>query len=146
MTEEYKGLDDISTEEFRNLQEAPLTPTDEDNENADNDATAIDEPLAPTGESLFYQETEDQINTFGGPVRHGIQDSTTPVEPDENIPHGGWVEILEADMDDVAPSSIHSPEMSDMNIPGEIDIEDLDEDDVDGTDIPEDARLDRLEE
>ena len=40
---------------------------------------------------------------------------------------------------------IHSPEMADMNVPGEIDIEDLDEDAVMEA-LPPDARLDPLED
>jgi hypothetical protein len=40
---------------------------------------------------------------------------------------------------------IHSPELADMNTPGEIDIEDLDEDSVTDS-LPPDARLDPLED
>ena len=40
---------------------------------------------------------------------------------------------------------IHSPEMADMNVPGEIDIEDLGEDAVMEA-LPPDARLDPLED
>ena len=40
---------------------------------------------------------------------------------------------------------IHSPEMADMNVPGEIDIEDLNEDAVTEA-LPPDARLDPLED
>lgn len=40
---------------------------------------------------------------------------------------------------------IHSPELADMNVPGEIDIEDLDEDAVTEA-LPPDARLDPLED
>lgn len=41
--------------------------------------------------------------------------------------------------------AVHSPELSDLNTPGEIDIEDLDEDAVNDV-LPPDARLDPLEE
>jgi hypothetical protein len=40
---------------------------------------------------------------------------------------------------------IHSPDTADMNVPGEIDIEDLDEDSVMDA-LPPDARLDPLED
>jgi hypothetical protein len=40
---------------------------------------------------------------------------------------------------------IHSPELADMNTPGEVDIEDLDEDAVSES-LPPDARLDPLED
>lgn len=42
-------------------------------------------------------------------------------------------------------AGVHSPELSDLNTPGEIDIEDLDEDAVSDA-LPPDARLDPLEE
>lgn len=40
---------------------------------------------------------------------------------------------------------IHSPELSDLNVPGEIDIEDLDEDSVTES-LPPDARLNPIED
>jgi hypothetical protein len=40
---------------------------------------------------------------------------------------------------------VHSPELADMNSPGEVDIEDLDEDAARDA-IPPDARLDKVEE
>jgi hypothetical protein len=40
---------------------------------------------------------------------------------------------------------VHVPEMSDMNVPGEIDIEDLDEEAIEDA-LPPDARLDPLED
>jgi hypothetical protein len=144
--EEHRHLDDISTEEFRNLQEAPLTATD-------NTPPPDDAPIVPTGESIDYQATADQNNKFGGQVQEGIlgaspsTDIWSETAADEDVPPGEWVEILESDLDDMpGDNAIHSPEMADMNVPGEIDIEDLGEDDLDGTDLPEDARLDRLEE
>lgn len=41
--------------------------------------------------------------------------------------------------------SLRSPEMDDLNFPGEIDMEELDEDALSDTDIPRDALLDPLE-
>src|SRR5688500_9582052 len=40
---------------------------------------------------------------------------------------------------------VHSPELADMSTPGEVDIEDLNEDALDDA-LPPDARLDRIEE
>ena len=144
--EEHKHLDDISTEDFRNLQEAPLATTE-------NTPAPDDAPLAPTGESVDYQVTQDQNNKFGGQVQEGVwgaspsTDTWSETAADEDVAPGEWMEILESDLDDMpGNTSIHSPELADMNVPGEIDIEDLGEDDLDGTDLPEDARLDRLEE
>ncbi|HEX9998809.1 MAG TPA: hypothetical protein VGB45_16865 [Abditibacterium sp.] len=42
-------------------------------------------------------------------------------------------------------AGLHSPEMSDLVAPGEIDIEELDEDALSRTNIPRDALLDPLE-
>lgn len=41
--------------------------------------------------------------------------------------------------------AIHAPEMSDLNVPGEIDIEDIDEEAIEDA-LPPDARLDPLED
>jgi hypothetical protein len=144
--QEHRHLDDISTEDFRHLEEAPLATTD--------DAPPPDgAPLAPTGEAVPYQATENQINKFGGQVQEGVAgagsstDMWNETSDDEDLPPGEWMEILESDLDEMpGDNAIHSPELADMNVPGEVDIEDLGEDDLDGTDLPEDARLDRLEE
>lgn len=56
------------------------------------------------------------------------------------------MEIPMSDLEDRQPAStIQSPEQTDYNAPGEIDIEELDEDDLSDTDLPPDARLDPLE-
>ena len=55
-------------------------------------------------------------------------------------------EIPMSDLPDAPRENyIHSPELADMNVPGEIDIEDLDEDAVMEA-LPPDARLDPLED
>lgn len=55
-------------------------------------------------------------------------------------------EITMTDLEAQMPgSSITSAELSDLNTPGDVDIEELDYDDLDDTDIPPDARLDPLE-
>ena len=59
--------------------------------------------------------------------------------------NGGIVEIPMSDLPGT-PSGLGSPEMSDLNVPGEVDIEELDEHALDLTDLPADARLDPLEE
>ncbi len=55
-------------------------------------------------------------------------------------------EIPFSDMHGAGPSRIHSGELDDMSSPGELDIEDLDEDALDDTNLPADARLDPLED
>ena len=55
-------------------------------------------------------------------------------------------EIPFTDLPDAPRESlVHSPEMADMSSPGEVDIEDLDEDAAYDA-LPPDARLDRIEE
>ena len=56
--------------------------------------------------------------------------------------------VVEIPMSDL-PSTYNglgAPEMADLNVPGEVDIEELDEHALDLTDLPADARLDPLEE
>jgi hypothetical protein len=66
------------------------------------------------------------------------------IDIDEGLdPHEVSMTDLEAES---APGSrIHSSEMSDLNAPGDVDIEDLDDDSLDDTNLPPDARLDALE-
>lgn len=45
----------------------------------------------------------------------------------------------------IAGGTLHSAEMDDLSAPGEVDIEELDEDALADTDIPREALLDRLE-
>ncbi|MBW3635566.1 MAG: hypothetical protein KY445_03745 [Armatimonadetes bacterium] len=88
-----------------------------------------------------------------------------PAESPSSFADAGLVEnaeLVDADADfDEAPRSreinmtdllnpsdeegLHSPVMSDLSAPGEIDIEELDEDALADTDIPRDALLDPLE-
>ena len=75
------------------------------------------------------------------------RDDTRPEETDtEDVSEYTRREIpmtdLSAPRDD---AGVHSPELADLNTPGEIDIEDLDEDAVSDA-LPPDARLDPLEE
>ncbi len=66
--------------------------------------------------------------------------------PDEGLSTPGFDVILASDLDDDGAHRIHSPELSAPDTPGEVDIEDLDEHDLDGTPLPPDARLDPIEE
>ena len=54
----------------------------------------------------------------------------------------------EINMTDLAagrgPGSLEAPELSDLNAPGEIDIEELDDHDLDNTSLPPEARLNPL--
>jgi hypothetical protein len=98
----------------------------------------------PEGQALEASEYTDETNTYGGPTRLGQNDRTSlnqAVEDSEfvEIPVGGiesWTNN----------SGVRSPELYDQNVPGEIDIEALDENALSDTDIPRDALLDPLEE
>ena len=66
---------------------------------------------------------------------------------DDELPAAPIEEITMSDLaDEIDDDVLASPELADMNVPGEVDIEALDDDALDGTDLPEDARLDRLED
>lgn len=65
---------------------------------------------------------------------------------DDAIPRPPAEEIPMSDLRGPGTSRIHSGEMDDLSSPGEVDIEDLDEDALDDTDLPPDARLDPLED
>jgi len=135
-----RSLEKMSEREFRALQEAPLAMN-----NAKNDGMRS-LPLEPGGESLEPNTLGNLTNSAGGQTSETSPDDLS----DEDIPENGFVEILESDMDEDftdggRSAAIHSSEMSDMNSPGEIDIEDLDEQALDEV-LPVDARLDPIQE
>jgi hypothetical protein len=135
---EPRKLDQVSQGDFRDLEEAPL-------DNTGDEADTLHQ-IAPSGESLESNTFYEQGNKFGGQTQRGTLDTLEDVTTDEaSEPRAGFEEILETDLS-AEENDIHSPENSDMNLPGELDIEDLDEDALDNTDLPEDARLDPLED
>jgi hypothetical protein len=78
-----------------------------------------------------------------------ISEGDLPTAGEVSDDESGEVSRREIPMSDLpdAPREdfIHSPELADMNMPGEIDIEDLDEDSVTDS-LPPDARLDKLQD
>ena len=136
---ENKKLEQISTDDFRDLEAAPL-------DNPEHSETDSLHQIAPSGESLESNTFYEQGNKFGGQTQRGSLDTLEDeLSDDAAAPRRGYQEILETDME-AESDDIHSPEHSDMNLPGEIDIEDLDEHALDNTDLPADARLDPLED
>lgn len=138
---ESRKFESVSVSDFRNLAEAPIS-SDSDEEN---------DPLhqvTPSGEALESNAFYEQGNKYGGQTQQGEAGRDyDAITDDASEPRQGFEEILETDLEsELNDDDVHSPETSDMNVPGEIDIEGLDEDALDGTDIPADARLDRLEE
>ncbi len=78
-----------------------------------------------------------------------LQDQNLPLPDDTDDESTAEYTRREIPMSDLPTlpddAGVHSPELSDLNTPGEIDIEDLDEDAVNDA-LPPDARLDPLEE
>ncbi len=93
-----------------------------------SDAGLDDELLEETGDDFDF--LEDDLNAaddeFEGDAASGNEIPLSDIETE--------------------PDFLTSPEMSDNNTPGEIDIEELDEHALDNTDLPADARLDPLED
>lgn len=82
-------------------------------------------------------------------ARADLDDQTleeTEIETDDDLSTSGFDVVLQSDLADDGAHRIHSPELSAPDTPGEIDIEDLDESDLDGTPLPDDARLDPIED
>ena len=131
-----RNLEDVSSHEQHELEAVPLASSaDADSTEAGIDAalsTALDDEtdadiLAADLDEPVLLDDDDRVNAA----------MSTPT----------YQVILETDLDDEPGArSIHSPDMDAPNMPGEIDIEDLGEDDLDGAGLPPDARLDRLED
>lgn len=74
-----------------------------------------------------------------------FEDNTSGPADQEDVPVAREVTMTDLEAGQPTHSRLHSAELSDSNAPGDIDIEDLDETDLDGTNLPLDARLDPLE-
>ena len=134
-----KRFGNMSEGEFRDLQETPLQQPA--NEDADIPVALNDDALQIAVDKAILDADLDDV------------DALAPVDLDENLPAGeGYVEVLESDLgeelSDGGPSHdhIHAPDMIAPDTPGEVDIEDLEEGDLEGTGIPADALLDPLED
>ncbi|RYG68518.1 hypothetical protein EON80_11505 [bacterium] len=68
----------------------------------------------------------------------------TDFEADDSLAEEREITMTDLQAGEDGPR-LHSPEMSDYDAPGEIDIEELDENALSDTDIPRDALLDPLE-
>jgi len=107
----------------------PLNEDQTDSPSSEIDA-GLDDPLI-----------EDEGRIAARQMARGVLDI------DDELPARPFEEITMSDLaDGMEDDFLSSPEMADLNAPGEVDIEELDEDALDDTDLPEDARLDRLEE
>ena len=138
--DESNRFDEMSTEEFRGLQEAPLTAENDDNGGIDL-SDDIDVELSTSIDS----EIDDDI------LEADLDDplpGDADAERSEAMSTSAFEVVLQGDMfegEDREINSIHAPDMFAPDTPGAIDIEDLPDDALDGTDLPDDARLDPLE-
>lgn len=97
-----------------------------------------DSPSSETDAGLDDPALVEIDNDFG------LEDESDDLN--ENLPANEIREIPMSDLDDAPDEDIiHSPELSDMNVPGELDIEGLDEDALTDAGLPPDALLDHLE-
>jgi hypothetical protein len=138
--DESNRFDEMSTEEFRGLQEAPLTAENDDDEGIDP-LDDIDAGLAISIDS----EIDDDIlaSDLDDPLPGDAE-----AERSAAMSTPAFEVVLQGDMfegEDREINSIHAPDMFAPDTPGAIDIEDLPDDALDDTDLPADARLDPLE-
>jgi hypothetical protein len=138
--DESKRFDQMSNEEFRSLQEAPITAENDDDRDAADPSDDIDTDLATTVDT----EIDDEIieSDLDQPL---LEDDDADLSPEMSRP--GFDVVLAGDMfeDDQEINSVQSPNMFAPDVPGGVDIEALPEDALDDTDLPADARLDPLE-
>lgn len=137
-------LNNMSETDFRDLEAAPLQNS------------PISEPQIPA--ALSNALNDDALETsIDNDILSADLDDVAPIDLDADLlndaPTGeGYTEVLESDLNqelsDGGPSHghIHTPDMIASDTPGEIDIEDMEESDLEGTGIPADALLDPLED
>lgn len=139
--DESNRFDEMSTEEFRGLQEAPLTAENDDTAGGGDPSDNIDAELATAVDS----DIDDEI--LEADLDQPLLDDVD-AERSEAMSRPGFDVVLQGDMfegEDREINSIHAPDMFAPDTPGAIDIEDLPDDALDDTDLPADARLDPLE-
>ena len=136
--DESNRFDELSTEEFRGLQEAPLTAENQDTSGAANRADDPDLNMEAT------RESDIDADILEADLDEALIDED---DISTEMSRPGFDVILQSDIsgEEDGINSIHSPDMFAPDTPGQIDIEDLPDDALDGTDLPEDARLDPLE-
>ena len=126
-------LEDVDAPSAKTIEmgEAPAFP--DDSASTESDAGVID----------VIDESDSDIDEYDDLDSTDL-DKDLPSSPNEEIPSGNLdIESLD---DPLTRDRVRSPDMDAPDTPGEIDIEALGEDDLDLTDLPDDARLDPLEE
>ena len=110
----------------------------------DNDAVARDSDNLETATPLQFDVPADSPSSFADA---GLVENAELVDADadfDDAPRAREITMTDL-LDESDEAGLHSPEMSDLSAPGEIDIEELDESALADTDIPRDALLDPLE-
>jgi len=129
-----------ATDDFTMPNGSPTTGDAPDDSSQDDERA-----LSAFGDDALQQSIDDEI-------ARADMDDPTPAEmgllTEDDMSTLGLDIVLGGDLleDEDRVHSIHSPILDAPDTPGEVDIEDLDESDLDGTPLPADARLDPIEE
>ncbi len=142
-------LENISTTDFRDLEESPLGATApraiEDDDDAGASPNAVD-AADPDIDADLARVMGDDVDAE---ISDADMDDETIADEDNRANSAmstpAFDVILESDLDE-PDTHIHAPDLDAPNVPGEIDIEDLDESDLEGAGLPPDALLDPLED
>jgi hypothetical protein len=130
------------------MQETTAFAADVESPSSEGDAGIHDITTASVRQSRILGATnadeEMGASNFEDDGFDGNIDADLPGSPIEEIPMSN-VDIESMD-DPIKLGIVRSPDDDAPNVPGDVDIEGLDEDALDLTDLPADARLDPLED
>ena len=141
----YKQENNLrTTDRFEGLT-ARSEPDLPDSPSSESDA-AISDPAMDAGNSAPLSG-RDLASSAGPPLDDELLNELEDADLNENLPDTPQEIAFTDAIDPFNPNiDVATPEYSDYNVPGEIDIEELDEAALSDTDIPPDALLDALEE
>lgn len=108
----------------------------------DNNSVEYETDELETLQGLHVRTTDSPSSEADAGLIDATRDVTTPTD-DVFDRDNTAMELPMADVD-IEPETLHMPVMSDMDAPGEIDIEELDDETVEAA-LPPDARLDPKE-
>ncbi len=150
-------IENISTSEYRALEDAPIStsprafPNNISSSEAEDDDDAGLEPLAIDAADV---DTDSELaRALGDDMDEDVSDADMDDEtirdegeqPSAAMSTPAYDVVLESDLNE-PDTHIHSPDLDAPDTPGEVDIEDLDESDLEGAGLPPDALLDPLED
>jgi hypothetical protein len=112
---------------------------------SDSDVTLRDSDNLETAQAAGQEATPDSASTQSDAGLMEIpNDLDTDFEADDSLEEEREITMTDLQAREDGPQ-LHTPSMDDFDAPGEIDIEELDENALSDTDIPRDALLDPLE-